>query len=122
MVLSQWVWDELGLWRFIANFESHGTFPRLASKVHLTPLFRPLLEEPISLYTLVSAHNKCNSKYTMRSATRVQVVELRPIKYGSFCATAEFVLLDKLSCLLTAWTWMLQSNLFSLKFMFLVES
>jgi hypothetical protein len=30
--------------------------------------------------------NKCDSKYTMRSIPTVQVVELWPIKCGSFCA------------------------------------
>jgi hypothetical protein len=41
---------------------------------------------PISLYMLINARNKCNSKYIMKSATRMQVVELWPIKCGSFCA------------------------------------
>jgi hypothetical protein len=33
----------------------------------------------------INAHNKCDSKYTMKLATRVQVVEFWPIKCGRFC-------------------------------------
>jgi hypothetical protein len=39
-----------------------------------------------SFYSAINAHNKCDSKYSMRLATRVQVVELWSIKCGRFCA------------------------------------
>jgi hypothetical protein len=42
--------------------------------------------DPVLLYTLVNAHNERNSKYTMKSATRMQVVEIWPIKCYNFCA------------------------------------
>jgi hypothetical protein len=46
----------------------------------------PYQRDPVSLYMLVHAHDKCNFKYTMRPVTRVQVFELWPVKCGSFFA------------------------------------
>jgi hypothetical protein len=45
-ILSQWFWNELGLCLSNTNSESHGTFLRLASEVHLMPFFRPLQKGP----------------------------------------------------------------------------
>jgi hypothetical protein len=47
-------------------------WPQRFISCHFSALYR---RDPISLYMLVNAHNKCDSKYTMRSATRMQVVE-----------------------------------------------
>jgi hypothetical protein len=77
-VLSQGFWDEHGLCCSNAHSKSHGTFPCPASEVYLSPFCSPLPEGPISLYTLEHAHNKYNSKYTMKSATRCTCL--------SFCA------------------------------------
>jgi hypothetical protein len=63
--------------------ESHSTFPRSALEVHLTPFFYPL---PEGTLLITHACNKYNSIYTMRSVTRVQVLEFWPIRCGSFCA------------------------------------
>jgi hypothetical protein len=84
-ILSWGFWNELGLWHSNVHSESHNTFPRLASRFiscHFSPFCQ---RDPISLYTLARIHNKCDSKYTMRSATRMQVLELWSIRYDSFC-------------------------------------
>jgi hypothetical protein len=83
MVLSGGFQDELGLWRLKAHSESYGTFPHPALEVHLMPFFHPLPKGP---HLTVHACNKCDCKYTMRSTTRVQVLELWPVKCGSFYA------------------------------------
>jgi hypothetical protein len=82
MVLFKGFQDEPGLRSSNARLKSHGTFLHPASEVHLTPFFHPLLEGP---NLTIHACNKCNSKYTMRSTTRVQVLELWPVTCGSFC-------------------------------------
>jgi hypothetical protein len=43
-------------------------------------------KHPLQTTVVINTHNKCNSKYTMRLATRVQVLELWPFKYNRFCA------------------------------------
>jgi hypothetical protein len=56
--------------------------PRRFISCHFAALCQ---RNPFSLYNHVSAHNKCNFKYTMKSTTKMQVLELRPVKCGSFC-------------------------------------
>jgi hypothetical protein len=73
MVLSRGFQDEPSLWHSNACFKSHSTFPRPASEVHLMPFFHPL---PEGSHLTVHACNKCDSKYAMRLAIRVQVLEL----------------------------------------------
>jgi hypothetical protein len=75
-------WNELGLWRSNAHSESHDTFWCPTLEVHLNPFFCLLPEGP---HLIVHFCNKCDSKYTMKSATRMQMFELWPSIWGSFC-------------------------------------
>jgi hypothetical protein len=53
----------------------------------------------------INVHNKCNSKYTMRSVIRMQVLELSSFRCGKFCTRTTrkativriFLILDYLS-------------------------
>jgi hypothetical protein len=45
-----------------------------------------LVSSKIPSIAPINVYNKCDSKYTMRLATRVQVVEFWPIKCGRLCA------------------------------------
>jgi hypothetical protein len=82
-VLSRWLWNEHGLRWSNAHFVPFCARSQWSISCHFSAFCR---RDSVSLYTLVNAHNKCNSKYTMRSTTRMQVLELWPIKCGTFCA------------------------------------
>jgi hypothetical protein len=81
-ILSWGFWDEPRLWWSNVYFKFCGTFLCLASKVISCHFFCPLLEGP---HLTIHAGNKCDSKYTMKSATRVQVLEFWHVMCGSFC-------------------------------------